>query len=267
MHFGATLRLLRTEGGLSLRELAERVGVSNAYLSRVENGHDRAPTPDRLLAIARALGLPAARLLELAEGLHGVAERYLGQVPAARELVFELERRALTDVDFARIKRFVEREFPLPAPTPRASELRALLTPERLVLELGCSDLADVIDVASTRLASSAGVPATLLGQAIAKRERECPSALGAGLAVPHALVAGARPAAALITLKAPLAADTPDGQPLRMCLVHVHPGGPAHVDLLLDLAHLAEDDFVLRVCRAVRASADASEILRLFER
>ena len=33
MHFGATLRLLRMESGISLRALAQRVGVSGAYLS------------------------------------------------------------------------------------------------------------------------------------------------------------------------------------------------------------------------------------------
>ena len=55
MHFGAALRLLRVDAGVTLRALAERVGVSSAYLSRVENGHDAVPTPDRLADIAAAL--------------------------------------------------------------------------------------------------------------------------------------------------------------------------------------------------------------------
>ena len=67
MHFGATLRLLRIEAGLGLRELAQRVGVSSAYLSRVENGHDAPPTPDRLATIARILGLSPSVLLELGQ--------------------------------------------------------------------------------------------------------------------------------------------------------------------------------------------------------
>lgn len=45
MHLGATLRLLRTDAGLSLRDLARRIGVSSAYLSRVENGVDAPPRP------------------------------------------------------------------------------------------------------------------------------------------------------------------------------------------------------------------------------
>jgi PTS system nitrogen regulatory IIA component len=55
MHFGFTLRLMRTTAGFSLRELAARVGVSSAYLSRVEHGHDPIPTLDRLASIARCL--------------------------------------------------------------------------------------------------------------------------------------------------------------------------------------------------------------------
>ncbi len=265
MHFGATLRLLRTDCGFSLRELAFRVGVSNAYLSRVENGHDRTPTADRLVAIARALGLPSVRILELAEGVRGVTQGYLGRVPAARELLLELERRQLTDVDFARIKRFVEREFPLPAPSV-GTKLLELLAPERLILELSCTDLDDAIDMASTRLGGGAGLPAVALGEAIRRRERECPSALGGGLAVPHAVIAGARASAALVTLKNPLGTETPDGRPLRACIVHVHPGGPGHAALLLDLARHAEELWVDELCRAsLSTSPDRErEVLRV---
>ena len=60
MHFGAALRLLRVDAGISLRGLAEEVGVSSAYLSRVENGHDAPPTADRLVALAEAIGIPAS---------------------------------------------------------------------------------------------------------------------------------------------------------------------------------------------------------------
>lgn len=34
---GPALRVLREESGLTLREIAERAGVSESYLSRVEN--------------------------------------------------------------------------------------------------------------------------------------------------------------------------------------------------------------------------------------
>jgi transcriptional regulator with XRE-family HTH domain len=36
---GAALRALRVRAGLSQRELAERVGLGEPYLSRIEGGH------------------------------------------------------------------------------------------------------------------------------------------------------------------------------------------------------------------------------------
>jgi len=59
---GALLRAQRLAADLSLRELAERASVSNAYLSQLERGlHE--PSLSVLKAIASALGLPLGPLL------------------------------------------------------------------------------------------------------------------------------------------------------------------------------------------------------------
>src|SRR5262245_42662108 len=129
MHFGATLRLLRIDAGLSLRELAQRVGVSSAYLSRVENGQDGVPTADRLAAIARALGVPTALLLELGHQVGSFVSSYLERVPAASVLFLEVARRNLSAVQVARIKAFVDAEFPAGGTDGRAASLGALLAP------------------------------------------------------------------------------------------------------------------------------------------
>jgi transcriptional regulator with XRE-family HTH domain len=52
--FGEALRRLRTERGISLRELARRASVDPGHLSRVEAGR-RPPTPQMAAAVARAL--------------------------------------------------------------------------------------------------------------------------------------------------------------------------------------------------------------------
>jgi PTS system nitrogen regulatory IIA component len=57
--FGATVRTLRQQAGLSLNELARRAGVDPAYIHRIEaRGAQRPPLPRRgvVLAIAGALG-------------------------------------------------------------------------------------------------------------------------------------------------------------------------------------------------------------------
>jgi transcriptional regulator with XRE-family HTH domain len=57
---GTRLRRLRTEAGLSQRELAEP-GVSYAYISRVENGQRR-PSTRALRLLAPKLGITADEL-------------------------------------------------------------------------------------------------------------------------------------------------------------------------------------------------------------
>ena len=59
---GALIRAQRVTAGLSLRDLADRAQVSNAYLSQIERGlHE--PSISVLRAIARALGVPLEALL------------------------------------------------------------------------------------------------------------------------------------------------------------------------------------------------------------
>jgi transcriptional regulator with XRE-family HTH domain len=69
---GALLRAQRVSAALSLRELAQRTNVSNAYLSELERGlHE--PSLRVLRAIASALGMPLASTLASA-GVLGDAE-------------------------------------------------------------------------------------------------------------------------------------------------------------------------------------------------
>src|ERR1017187_7132131 len=59
---GALLRAQRVSAAMSLRELAARTSVSNAYLSELERGlHE--PSLRVLRAIASALGMPLASTL------------------------------------------------------------------------------------------------------------------------------------------------------------------------------------------------------------
>src|SRR5215212_2450649 len=78
---GGLLRAQRIAADLTLRELAERTKVSNAYLSQLERGlHE--PSLSVLRAISSALGLPLGSLLTSV----GVLERGEGDgEPPLRE--------------------------------------------------------------------------------------------------------------------------------------------------------------------------------------
>jgi len=60
---GERLRRLRKERDWRLEDLAERTGLSQPYLSRIESG-ERQPSLAVLFGVARALGVPYASLVE-----------------------------------------------------------------------------------------------------------------------------------------------------------------------------------------------------------
>jgi PTS system nitrogen regulatory IIA component len=240
MHFGATLRILRLESGLSLRDLARRLSVSGAYLSRVENGLDSVPTPARLEAIARELDIPPPLLMSLAHRVSPLVVDYVQQVPEAGTLFLEIAYRRLDERQLAEVRMFLNERFPIAGVAPSASPLGIsdLLAPDRVILRFTCSGIDDVLDVAAGRLAGVTGQSASAIGAPLKKRERELASTIGSGVAIPCAYIAGAEPAAVLVTLAEPLTYDTPDERPLRIVIVLAGPRNSA--DRRLRLAHIA---------------------------
>jgi transcriptional regulator with XRE-family HTH domain len=64
--FGAALRLLRTERGLSQEALGELAGISGNYVGDTERG-ERNVSLRIIWDLAEALGLPAGEMLLLSE--------------------------------------------------------------------------------------------------------------------------------------------------------------------------------------------------------
>ena len=60
---GERLRTIRKSAGLSLRDVAHRLGISVSALSQIERGVLQ-PSVNRLLAIVDALGVPLARVFD-----------------------------------------------------------------------------------------------------------------------------------------------------------------------------------------------------------
>ncbi|MQX35867.1 helix-turn-helix domain-containing protein [Roseospira navarrensis] len=100
--FGARVRALRAERGMSLNDLAARLTVSPAYLSALEHGHRGLPQPGLVMQICGALDL----IWDEAEALKALAAvsaprvtlRTGGLSPLATEVANELARR-LRDLD------------------------------------------------------------------------------------------------------------------------------------------------------------------------
>ncbi|ADO68941.1 transcriptional regulator [Stigmatella aurantiaca DW4/3-1] len=238
---GATLRLLRVEAGLSLRDLAKRIGVSSAYLSRVEHGLDAVPTPARISAIARELDIPPTLLMDVAHRVSPFMASYLEQEPEAGQLFLEIAQRQLNRQQLSRLRQLLNAEFPSRESSrdePPAT-LASLLTPERLVLQLSCANLDDALDVAAGRLAPACpGMGAGELAARLRQREEDVSSAVGNGVAVPRVFQTERPALATLVTLARPLQVETPDGLPLRLVVALMGPERGR--SSLMQLAHVA---------------------------
>ena len=81
---GGLIREKREEKGLSQRQLAEKIDVSNTEISRIESGERRSPAPYILRRMAPHLGVTYRRLLELS----GYKDLVLEE-PVEREMVRE----------------------------------------------------------------------------------------------------------------------------------------------------------------------------------
>lgn len=64
--FGNKLKQLRQLQRLTLREVEEVAGISNAYLSQLENGKIKKPSAHVLYKLAAVYKQPIERLLEMA---------------------------------------------------------------------------------------------------------------------------------------------------------------------------------------------------------
>lgn len=66
MDFYDRLKDMRKMKGFTIRELADRSGVSAAYISQLENGNRGVPSPDVLMKLSEGLNIPYTELMQIA---------------------------------------------------------------------------------------------------------------------------------------------------------------------------------------------------------
>jgi transcriptional regulator with XRE-family HTH domain len=66
IEFGQYIRDLRLKKGFSIRQLEVYSGVSNSYISQLENGKKQSPSPDILKKLSVALKVPYEEFLKKA---------------------------------------------------------------------------------------------------------------------------------------------------------------------------------------------------------
>lgn len=110
--FGETVREMRTAQGMGLRTAAERLGISPAYLSRVERGKERPPKPEVVKRMAILLGSDPDLLFRLAESTDPDLSEYIHQTARLPEFLRTAKAMKLTSEDFAMLTEEVKRRRP-----------------------------------------------------------------------------------------------------------------------------------------------------------
>ena len=110
--FGETIRDMRMAQEMGLRTAAERLGISPAYLSRVERGKERPPRPDLVKRMATLLGGDPDMLFRLAESTDPDLADYIHQTPSVPEFLRVAKALELTSEDFTMLTEQVKRRRP-----------------------------------------------------------------------------------------------------------------------------------------------------------
>ena len=93
--FGDKLRELRVAQDLGLRETAGKIGISPAYLSRIERGKESPPRPEVIKSLAKLLAADPDVLFRLSSSTDPEVVDFLHKRPEVMALV-----RFLLDAEF-----------------------------------------------------------------------------------------------------------------------------------------------------------------------
>jgi len=200
--FGPTIRLLRQAKGISLREMARQLGVSPAFLSQIEAGRQHKIPRARIVQVAEMLGVQEGYLLGTAKQVHPDLMKFLSETPEAAEFMVTAMRSGMIAQDYTSLREIVSDK------KRRAGVLKPVAIAKK---KAGAGHSLDGYLDASLCLAAVAvqnkerlfqrfvkavakknkNIPADILLDRLTARERQAPTSIGGGVAIPHAFLQG----------------------------------------------------------------------------
>ncbi len=107
-NFGETIRDLRAAQDLGLRETAAKIGISPAYLSRIERGKERPPRPEVIKALAKVLAADPDVLFRLSSSTDPEVVDYLHDQPEVMNLLRYIKETSFTEEEIESLIRAAE---------------------------------------------------------------------------------------------------------------------------------------------------------------
>ena len=106
--FGNTLRRLRLEAGVGLRELARRIDKSAGYMSDVEQDNVPPPSEEIILTIAGVLLADRNELLRAARRMDPELSRYVAEEGRAADFLRMAKEKGFDHEDWAKLSQLAE---------------------------------------------------------------------------------------------------------------------------------------------------------------
>lgn len=123
-----------------------------------------------------------------------------------------------------------------------------LLPPSTILLDVLAADRTAIIQRLVHAAASMHGLPEGETLEAVLKREREVPTSVGEGVAIPHARIVGlGAPKMAFARLAEGIEFDAPDKRPVRLVFLILSPAEEPKIQLILlqRIAEIMQSDYL----------------------
>jgi transcriptional regulator with XRE-family HTH domain len=102
-NFGDTVRELRRAQELGLRETAAKIGISPAYLSRIERGKEHPPKAETIKALAKTLAADPDVLFRLSSSTDPELTDFLRARPRVMHLIRYINEVRFTEMEVERL--------------------------------------------------------------------------------------------------------------------------------------------------------------------
>lgn len=200
--FGPTIRLLRQAKGISLREMARQLGVSPAFLSQIEAGRQHKIPRARIVQVAEMLGVSEGYLLGTAKQVHPDLMTFLSENPEAAEFMVTAMRSGMEAQDFNQLREIVSDKKrragvlkPAPVVKKKGDAVHSIdeyIDPALCVAGLAVQNKERLFQRFVKAVAKkSKSIDSEQLLARLETRERQAPTSVGGGVAIPHAFLPG----------------------------------------------------------------------------
>lgn len=268
--FGPTIRLLRQAKGISLREMARQLGVSPAFLSQIEAGRQHKIPKARIVQVAEMLGVSEGYLLGTARQIHPDLIKFLSETPEASEFMVAAMKSGLGAEDFTQLREIVtdkkRRTSMLKARAgqkkqPVEHSLEEYLDPSLCLAGVGVQNKERLFQ-RFVKLVSKKNKNLTpdMLMDRLERRERQSPTSVGGGVAIPHAFVPDMdKPAIGAMQLKRAIQYGPGDDDKVKTVFFLVGKDGEPehHLPILARIARLCSTPEFLQVFGKARTSRE----------